>query len=24
METNQHNYEEYQKSYGLTLGAIVS
>jgi len=24
MEANQHNYEEYQKSYGLTLGAIVS
>jgi len=23
-EANQHNYEEYQKSYGLTLGAIVS
>jgi hypothetical protein len=24
MEANQHNYEEYQKSYGLTPGAIVS
>jgi hypothetical protein len=24
MEANQDNYEEYQKSYGLTLGAIVS
>jgi hypothetical protein len=24
MEANQHKYEEYQKSYGLTLGAIVS
>jgi hypothetical protein len=23
-EANQDNYEEYQKSYGLTLGAIVS
>ena len=24
MEANQDNYKEYQKSYGLTLGAIVS
>jgi hypothetical protein len=24
MEANQDNYEEYQKSYGLTLDAIVS
>ena len=24
MEANQDSYEEYQKSYGLTLGAIVS
>ena len=24
MEANQHKYEEYQKSYGLTLSAIVS
>ena len=24
MEENQNHYEEYQKSYGLTLGAIVS
>ena len=24
MEANQDNHEEYQKSYGLTLGAIVS